>query len=83
MQNLTERVEKDLAKELPKKFGFVFDRWSDTSTHYMAIYEADADLEPTIPSASETMQSQNTFEHLEISKMLKRKCHVRRDPYLA
>ena len=40
MQNLTVRVEKDIAKELPKIFGLGIDGWSDmgTSTHYMAIY---------------------------------------------
>ena len=40
MQNLTVRVEKDIAKELPKKIGLVIDGRSDkgTSTHYMAIY---------------------------------------------
>ena len=32
MPNLTVRVEKDIVKELPKKFSLVNDGWSDMGT---------------------------------------------------
>ena len=32
MQNLTVRVEKDIVKELPKKFNLVNDGWYDMGT---------------------------------------------------
>lgn len=31
-------VESDIKKELPSEFGVVFDGWSDSSIHYVAIF---------------------------------------------
>lgn len=35
---LTECVEKKVAAKLPNQFALVFDGWTDTSTHYLAVF---------------------------------------------
>ena len=40
IENPTQLVEKEVAKELPDTFGLIIDGWIDgsTSTHYFAIF---------------------------------------------
>ena len=35
---LTEAVEKDVASQLPSKFGIIIDGWKEGTTHYIALF---------------------------------------------
>ena len=44
MTKIVQVIELDLAKTLPKKFGFAFDGWSEFSIHYLAVFAVGANV---------------------------------------
>ncbi|ETV86037.1 hypothetical protein H257_02526 [Aphanomyces astaci] len=50
---LTEVVEKEISKEIPDRFGIIFDGWTHNSEHYLAVfgsYEKDGVFEQPLLS---------------------------------
>ena len=45
MNKLTQLIETKIRSILPQQFTIVFDEWTDTSTHYLAIFAVFPDKE--------------------------------------